>query len=369
MEQEVRSQRLRYHEIDLLRFLAAFVVLLFHYTFRGYAADHLSPVHYPLLENIFKYGNLGVELFFIISGYVVLMSAYNKTVRQFSLSHVVRLYPAFWVACTITFSVMYLFGPAKGMLGWSIFIEASIKKYILNMTMLQQFFGAGDLDGVYWTLSYEIIFYFLISLLLAYQLMRYLIFILGGWLLYSAYAGFAIFTSPFATLLLPAYGPFFIAGMLFYLLQQKMGNAKQLYGLLIGSWVLAVRHSLAHAKDNAEYYHTSFSPLVIAVLISLFYLLFLLIIFRKIDLYRYKWLSWLGSLTYPLYLLHHNLGDILFQRLGGKTDKYVLLIGIILFMLLLAYLLHVYVEKRFSTYLRSWIIKQLNRLDRHVSPL
>ena len=164
MEQEIRSQRLRYHEIDLLRFLAAFVVVLFHYTFRGYAADQLSPVHYPLLENIFKYGNLGVELFFIISGYVVLMSAYNKTVRQFFISRVVRLYPAFWVACTITFGVMYLFGPAKGTPGWSIFIDASVKKYMMNMTMLQQFFGAGDLDGVYWTLSYEIIFYFLISL-------------------------------------------------------------------------------------------------------------------------------------------------------------------------------------------------------------
>jgi peptidoglycan/LPS O-acetylase OafA/YrhL len=176
-----------------------------------------------------------------------------------------------------------------------------------------------------------------------------------------------MFTSPFATLLLPAYSPFFIAGMLFYLLQQNMGKAKQLYGLLLVLWVLGIRHSLAHATWDAQYYHTSFSPLVIGALISLFYILFLLIIRGKVNLHRYKWLSWLGSLTYPLYLLHHNLGFILFQRLGGKLDKYVLLIGIILFMLLLSYLLHVYVEKRFTPYLRGGINNQLNRLNRAVS--
>lgn len=117
MESELRVKSVRYHEIDLLRFVAAFVVLLYHYVFRGYNHDQLSPVEYPFLGSIFKYGYLGVELFFIISGYVVLMSAYHKTVREFFISRVVRLYPAFWIACTFCFVITYVFAPEKGQLG------------------------------------------------------------------------------------------------------------------------------------------------------------------------------------------------------------------------------------------------------------
>jgi peptidoglycan/LPS O-acetylase OafA/YrhL len=53
----------RVNEIDLLRFFAALLVVLFHYSFRGVSADGMSKVSYPLLAPISKYGYLGVELF------------------------------------------------------------------------------------------------------------------------------------------------------------------------------------------------------------------------------------------------------------------------------------------------------------------
>jgi peptidoglycan/LPS O-acetylase OafA/YrhL len=55
----------RFYEIDLLRFLAALSVMLYHYTFRGFAADDMSPLEFPYLAHVFKYGSLGVDLFFI----------------------------------------------------------------------------------------------------------------------------------------------------------------------------------------------------------------------------------------------------------------------------------------------------------------
>jgi len=90
----------RFYEIDLLRFIAAISVVFYHYAFIGVTRPDYNPLVFPALVPIAKYGYLGVELFFIISGYVVLLSAQGKTVRQFFVSRVTRLYPAYWVACT-----------------------------------------------------------------------------------------------------------------------------------------------------------------------------------------------------------------------------------------------------------------------------
>ncbi len=53
----------RLKELDLLRFLAALAVVIFHYAFRGYARGDMSVMPYPLLTEVAKYGYLGVELF------------------------------------------------------------------------------------------------------------------------------------------------------------------------------------------------------------------------------------------------------------------------------------------------------------------
>ena len=81
----------RVNEIDLLRFIAALAVVFFHYTFRGYAADAMTIMPYPLLAPFSKYGYLGVELFFMISGFVILMTAANGSLRKFVVSRFVRL--------------------------------------------------------------------------------------------------------------------------------------------------------------------------------------------------------------------------------------------------------------------------------------
>ena len=65
----------RFYELDLLRFVAAFSVVLYHYSFRGYAADGLSALPYLALAPVTKYGFMGVDLFFLISGFVIMMTA------------------------------------------------------------------------------------------------------------------------------------------------------------------------------------------------------------------------------------------------------------------------------------------------------
>jgi peptidoglycan/LPS O-acetylase OafA/YrhL len=364
MDEHQRRLPLRLYEIDLLRFLAAVFVLFFHYTFRGYAADDLNPIEYSALGKVFKYGYLGVELFFIISGYVVLMSAYNKTVRQFFISRVVRLYPAFWFACTTTFLVTYLTGPPKGSPFWQSPLGVSFRQYAVNMTMFQNFVGVRSLDGVYWTLTYELGFYLIIAFLLATHLIHRLPLILGICLVYLLTASLIDSYSSSIYLFLPSYYSLFIAGMLFYLLQKNLGNTWVLYVLLLSSLALSIQDAQLHAWENTVYYKTVFSPVKTAGIVCFFYAIFLLVIHRKFSLHNRKWITLVGALTYPLYLVHHNLGYLLFQYLNGTTDKYIILASILLLMFLLAYLIHIYIEEKYSPRFSKWLTLFLGRFTR-----
>jgi peptidoglycan/LPS O-acetylase OafA/YrhL len=348
MEPEVRKASVRYYEIDLLRFLAALSVVLFHFTFRGYHADSLSPVEYPLLGEVFKYGFLGVDLFFMISGYVILMSAQGKTLSQFFTSRVMRLYPAYWVACTFTFVVVRLFGPAVHAPGWSTILDAPLKGYLFSMSMLQSFFGERDLDGVYWTLSTELLFYFLIALFIAFKWLKHLPVVLAVWLAYCAYAGFTNNVSPFSFLLFPSLAPLFIAGMLFYMLQTGQAARWKLYSLLAVSYLLVMRSAGSGLVGTIQAFQHPFSLPIVGGLVTLFFALFFCVIFRWVKLRQAQWLSWAGALTYPIYLLHHNIGYVVLQRLGGKVDRHLLLLAMLAAVFGLAYLLHKFVERPFS---------------------
>lgn len=361
MEPEIHRKPVRYYEIDLLRFLAALVVVLYHFTYRGFHADHLSPVEYPHLGAVFKYGYLGVELFFIISGYVVLLSAQGKTVSQFFVSRAMRLYPAYWVACTLTFGVMWLLGPGPQAAGWSQLLVARGVDYLPNMLMLNHFMGYAYVDGVYWTLSIELLFYFWVAVAIAFGWLRHLPLVLAIWLGYAAFAGTGYGQGIFMIVLFPRYAPFFIAGMVFYLLQTGQERRWQLYALLAGAFGLGMRSSKTIALESGTFFHDSFSVLVACSLTALFFLLFLLIAHRKLQLPGTAGLAWAGALTYPVYLLHHNLGYVALQRLGGSLNKYVLLAGLLLATLGLAYGLHVLVERRYGKLFGQYLQRLLAR--------
>jgi peptidoglycan/LPS O-acetylase OafA/YrhL len=202
----------RFYELDLLRFLAAFSVMLFHYSFRGSAADGLSPIAYESLAPITKYGGLGVNLFFLISGFVILMSAGQGSARTFVISRVVRLYPAFWVCCTVTFFALRLAPHPR--------FVPTVGRYLENLTMLNGFVNESFIDSVYWSLTVEMQFYFMVFLALKLRLIGRTKEILGIWL--AAYAACALLHIRYLPILLiPSYAPYFVGGAMFFLIARE----------------------------------------------------------------------------------------------------------------------------------------------------
>ncbi|WP_131107069.1 acyltransferase [Pseudomonas sp. Sample_10] len=324
----------RLNELDLLRFLAAIAVVFFHYAFRGYAKGDMSTMPYPLLAEPAKYGYLGVELFFMISGFVILMTASSNNLRAFFISRVVRLCPAFWVCCTITFAITLAIGQPR--------YSADFYQYIINMAFLSELMGVPQIDGVYWSLFVEIQFYLMISILLAFKKIEKIETYLVFWLLISATAELLAFEK-LRSILITDYAAYFIAGATFYIIWAK-GITKTRVFLLAGALALANYTAIVWAELLESKYATEYNPLIVCSVIGLFFITFILIATNKTGaIATYNWTA-LGALTYPLYLLHQMIGFMIFNIAYPAVNSHILLWGTIVLMLGASYAINKLIE-------------------------
>lgn len=334
------AKRDRFHEIDLLRFLAAFAVLLFHYTYRGWSSDNMSDVAFMELGHFFKYGYLGVHLFFIISGFVILMTAINKDIAGFSISRLTRLYPAFWFAVSLTAIISLWIGGSR--------YQVDLKQYFINLTMLHRFIDVPSVDGVYWSLVVELKFYFLIFMLILIRQIKNIHVYLGLWLTASIFIfhyGHIRFLGAF---LFPEWSSYFIAGATFFLIRLQGINAYKI-ALLLGAYYLSLQTLYVELNGTGTTHPTPVDTYyIVAGFVTLFYLVFLGIAFNKTKFINRPGFILLGALTYPLYLIHQNIGFMLFNLLHESVNKYLLLFGITLLVLFIAYLINTQIEKRFA---------------------
>jgi peptidoglycan/LPS O-acetylase OafA/YrhL len=342
----------RVNEIDLLRLVAALSVVFFHYSFRGYAADGMTVMPYPLLEPVAKYCGFGVELFFMISGFVILMTASAGSLRSFVVSRIVRLYPAFWACCTLTFLATLAIGAPR--------YTATLGQYLVNMTMLSEFVGVRPMDGVYWSLFVEMRFYALVSLVLVVGRIRQAQVFLALWLA-AAIVLVALDIDKFRTFLIVDHAAFFIAGATFYLVWAQ-GPTPGRAVMIAVSWVLALYRTMHGLPSLEQHYHAAMSSLVVAGEITSFFVVMLLVALRRTGpVGRRSWLT-AGALTYPLYLLHEYIGFMAFNRLYPALSPHVLLWGAVAGALLAAHGVHVLVEKPYARTLKDAVNRVLDSL-------
>lgn len=314
--------------LDYSRLLAALSVVAFHYLAMGPKFNKMGPnTDFGLIGDIAEYGYLGVDFFFMISGFVILRSAAGRTADRFAVGRFVRLWPTFLLCMTLTALVMSAFGHAPGPM-----------KILANLTMAPAYLGAEPIDGAYWSLAYELIFYGAVFLILLIGQGHRLRGIVLAWVAVQAIFAMLGFRE---SLLLGGYFTLFAGGAVLALVHRDGWSwslglallATMVLGML-GAYERAVGIASSAMKGEAI-------PSIAAILVGVGFVPFLVFMRRNPVL---PLAGLFGGVTYPLYLLH---GRIAFTLLTGLPMPRVWgMILVFAAILALAVVVHLVFEER-----------------------
>jgi peptidoglycan/LPS O-acetylase OafA/YrhL len=314
----------------LLRFLASLEVMMFHYTLYGFSHG-LHPLDFTFLGGALQYFYFGLELLFMLSGFVILKTVQTKTALGFLAARAVRLYPTYWICVTLTAAVLLTANHGR--------LSVNLPQYLANLTMVEEGLGLNPVDGVYWTLEIQIVFYAWVFLICLVKQIHNAGKFLGIWLAAAVCIhvfGGLTFTK-LDNLLLPRLSFYFIAGGAFFLIYQR-GRSFYLLSMIAICYVMATRLALLHPRNG--------NPTAALVGNTLLFLLFARMVLHDHRLPGKPWMIILFKMTYPLFLLHQNIGYVLLSKLNGVMPKYVSLVFVIALMLFASYVLATQIEKR-----------------------
>lgn len=320
----------RFEEIDVLRGFASICVVVSHYTSHCVKSFGHSPFQWQG-----EYAYFAVKMFFIISGFVIYFTIdKSKSWVDFAVSRATRLYPAYWAALTVMVATEVLIFNDK--MWWG--------GYITNLTMFQEYLSFPNLDFVFWSLTVELAFYLVMGCLVATGLIKQIEFVAALWLmlaclwaLFEKHIGIPLPGFLVRYLILP-HVPFFIAGIMFYLIHTRGAAAKRV--LLIFAALLSVGW-MDGIKDM--------------VVTSILFTTFALALRGYLSFLVSPVTLWLGTISYPLYLIHRNIGYSAMDWMHrNEVPVWALLIVTTAGALILGSLLTYWVERPTSRFLRQW---------------
>lgn len=336
--------------IQALRGLAALSVMFFHFRWNV----NLS---YPGLgDKLFGWGAIGVDLFFIISGFVITLSASKlkpgfPSVTSFLKHRAKRILPAYFFILLVTFLL-------SGAMSTFHYPE-KVKNLISALTFTPIFesnapFYIEDngFYGVRWTLNYEVIFYLVMAfcLITKYRwLMLFGVFSLSlvvapiytGQQLTLSVSGYQ-FGTPFLNLITNPIIITFLMGVAFGLVYPytKVLGEKSRITILVLSLLLVGYFEL----PTPSFGH--------GVMVSGWYLfiLFIAIVLNDESISKYipTSLVRLGEISFSLYLIHSLMNNGIGNRLEklGVTDGIPRFVLSCVLSIILAYLSWRFIEKK-----------------------
>ncbi len=317
--------------LDELRLLAALAVVLFHFGFRGHTLG-VTDMSLTAWEWLLKYGYLGVQMFFVISGFVIAYSAEGRTPIQFGIARFARIYPMFVLCMTVTFLFVVGYGAPH--------LNATIFQWAANLIIKPELLGQQLMDGSYWSISYEVVFYgwvFVLMMLGRFKREAYPVIILG-WLLISvvdrAFFGSVLMRHLFLT----DESGFFCAGLVLHLIFREGYDSRNV-ALLVLSVVVAIYQSMELTQWNRDNYGTSYSDLVVSISCLAIVAIIALAIRRQRSLLPAGVMLALGGISYPLYLLHQHIGYVIFNRVGPTASPEAVVTATVLLLICISYLL------------------------------
>ena len=341
------------HSIDFLRAVGAISVCIFHY------ANGFLHAGNPVFD-IFKHGHLGVEIFFVITGFLIPYSLYRKgyTLQGFGkymLDRLVRIHPAY--LGTVLIAVVQTIIAAFLLQGSPLYKPFSLQwlDILGHFTYTQPLIGRYWLIMLFWTLSVQFQFY------IAYGLLHQL-FIHKNKIIRLAMLAFCA-ALPFIIgkgninyglgnidliNYLPHYMHIFLAGILIFMRTQKLiSDWEYALFLLLDCYLLFYWYGSMEGWNGGDYLR----PLAV---------LFASIFIQFIDV-KHKVFEFLGKISYSLYLIHLPVGWTFLQLmviyLGVKSEfsLSICLLCSVLFSIGAAYLYWKYVEDYFTNKLKKML--------------
>jgi peptidoglycan/LPS O-acetylase OafA/YrhL len=313
--------------IDLLRFVAAISVVFFHYGFRGERGAFVPPLH--LREAVTahaSYGGMGVYLFFVISGFVIAYSAEGRSAFVFAASRFARLYPTYVLAMTITALVLALSG------------GVSISQYVANLLMFPKLLHQPMVDGVYWSIQFEVLFYaWVFVLVLAGVFERWSQVVVAAWMVIAALNLWVIRSGALSMLFITQYAGLFASGIMLFRIRHEGWRVINTV-LLAAAMVLAGLAAHQEMLETLALYNAPFSPTMFTVILVLIYVAMIFATQYRDEVRLAGLMVAVGALTYPLYLLHQMIGYRLITVFVGVVPSGLALIVTAAVMMVLAFL-------------------------------
>lgn len=245
-------------------------------------------------------GAFGVALFFLVSGFVIPASFGNREnrlegLRVFAIRRFFRLYPAYWLSIPLAlWSTWWLQGR-----------PIDLATVAVNFTMFQRWLGFTNIEGLYWTLAYELAFYLACVALYTAGLLH------RPWALMAVLYGLLVAFASVSLLnlardpYLSFYGdmPSFLGMMFTGAVLRQWHDGRPLSRWLKAALVIIV---LIYVVPAARSFSFADGQLVVrpvggwsGAAAMLFFILFVMR-FRL----AHPVLSWLGAISYSLYLFH-----------------------------------------------------------------
>ncbi len=360
MQQTVVGKKL-YLNIQALRGIAALMVCFYHFR-RAIVA--------PWGEIAFGNGWMGVQLFFMISGFIMvhttsgITSNYTDQSFRFFLNRCLRIVPLYLIA-----TLVYIAGeiPKGYIQSHGELLLRSLLFIVPQTSTKGPEYGMPTLE-VGWTLNYEMMFYLLFAVSLLFGKLRYvfvyLIFVLllvavplaGGFELSSSYKVFRDYEISYFNALTNPIWIHFIAGVSAGLLLKYVHPSR-----------LFCRISLPVSIILFAIYYTGCSGLEINAVNDLLFggILFIAFLINDMHEQGYRFphaLNMLGNISYSLYLFHPIVLSYLFtllliigQKPWAKTP--VFLVVAITTAIGISFLVHKLLEVRITRALKQYLFR------------
>jgi peptidoglycan/LPS O-acetylase OafA/YrhL len=358
-----------YLTIDILRIFAAILVLLNHFATFGWETasvvegDHVA---FGFLSAFAGLGAVGVEVFFVISGFVIAMSASGdgglSHAIRFARIRAIRILPALWLSALVSLVARACYGE-------------DLMPLLMDFSRSVILSPKGPyIDGVVWSLVIEAVFYFLVAMailskfrLSLYGLAKLIGFSSAVYIL--VLAGLHVvpqstdadewisFLSRFQfKVLMAQHGVFFAVGMILFSVKSDhdKGDSRKFKLELLSVFSVMGMAEIFMSVDRAFEYRT------MAVVIWIVCVFVMIVGIKYVDLIGVYFrrnksiITYLGGLSYPIYLNHYSVGMVIVWMVCslGLPDGIAFLVSVSIVLGLSMGVM--WLERKIQTAIKSW---------------